>query len=110
MNKTEKICYKYLIDNGYVVQKPCPTTRWGQKDMFNLFDFIAIAPDGYTRNIQVSVQYKASRDAEWKHRFNNFPLSVVSSKEFWRYNKDKKLIRVTVTTKEEEKKYDIDPH
>jgi hypothetical protein len=85
MNKTETLCYKYLVKQGFLVEKPVKT-RWQSVDFFNTFDFIC-AKNGWFRFIQVSVKYFSQRDREWQNRFNEFPLATGMSKEYWRISR-----------------------
>ena len=89
MTKSEKNAYQILKNEGYLVERPV-RTRWHRIDFFNLFDFIAVKEDKI-RFIQVGVKYLSERPKEWQERFKNFPLPPNSTKEYWRWDRKKKV-------------------
>ena len=81
MNKGEKLACDHLKDNDFMVEH-IVVSKWNRIDFFNLFDFIAIKPN-WIRFIQVSTKYMSQRDADWKERFEKFPVMKQTTKEFW---------------------------
>ena len=97
MNKTEHLAKKQLEKLFDFIQQPCPTTRWGQKDMFNRWDFICMSKDGdgaIGLFVQVSSVPMYDRGKAYRLKLEEFPCPLGFKKQYWWYKKDKKIFVV----------------
>jgi len=75
MNKSEKIAYEQLKEEGYWVEKP-RKSKWQPQDFFYCWDFIAINQN-HIRFIQVSSKYFSQRSRADQERMLAFPKPPV---------------------------------
>ena len=98
MNYAELIAKKKLIKDGYVVEKQ-NWNRYGSKDLFNCWDFIAVK-NAKVKFIQVSVLYLSERGRQYREKLENFPAR---NKEYWRYNRSKHKFEIEKIPYEKQK-------
>jgi len=84
MNKSEKIAYEQLKEEGYWVEKP-RKSKWQPQDFFYCWDFIAINQN-HIRFIQVSSKYFSQRSRADQERMLAFPKPPSTQKEYWRWD------------------------
>ena len=84
--RKEKACADELEAQGYKVWRKV-RTKWHNLDIFNLFDVLALSPDGEKL---LFIQTKANRcDVESRDRINAFKLPGSCEKWIWIW-KDRK--------------------
>lgn len=93
MNKTERRTYDQLKRLYDYVQGPLPRTKWGQKDLFNCWDFMAIDKDGGLF-VQVSETQLYNRGKDYKKKLEAFPKPKGFRKQYWFWDKKDKEFRV----------------
>ena len=84
--RIERACELELVKEGYYTWKPAKTT-YGKKDIFGLFDVIAVAEDGSCLRL---IQCKSNRcDSETREAIKNFKMPKSCEKWIWIW-KDRK--------------------
>ena len=97
MNKSEKIAYQQLIDEGCpeeLIEKP-RRNKWLPQDFFYCWDFIAFdLKSKIIRFVQVSSKYFSQRKKEDQERMKAFPKFKNTTREYWRWiQKEKRFIK-----------------